>query len=247
MSAAWAGASRNLRWERRGFTPRRSHMLPIVGVVALVVFSAGCLGSERAPDRLMDGSEAAALPVELEGIEDPAVLTKVRVVPPSARARRSRSASCLDERSWSVRPQGPSVERVGVASESVTFEEESRRAVFGCSNSPGPREENRRWCGGAYGQLYGGRLRDPRLDILCGTTDKPVGFVWVHPGPTARYVSVEQPGYVEVYEVASDLPVRVATVNGVEYERFRARFDLLEHDSHGELLREYELEAFVAG
>ena len=60
-------------------------------------------------------------------------------------------------------------------------------------------------------------------------------------------MSVEQPGYVEVYEVAGDLPVRVATIDGVVYERFAATFDVLEHAADGRLLREYRLEAAVAG
>jgi hypothetical protein len=195
----------------------------------------------------MDDSNATAPPVELQGVTDPAVLTEVRLVPPSARIRGSRSASCLNERGWGVRPQGPSVERVGVASESVTFEEESRRSVFGCNNSPGRREDNRRWCGSAYGRLYGDRLRDPRLSLACGTEDEPVGFVWVQPAREARYVSVEQRGYIEVYSVAGGLPVRVATKSGVQVEGSQATFDLLEHDADGRLLRKYRLAAAVAG
>ncbi len=74
-----------------------------------------------------------------------------------------------------------------------------------------------------------------------------VGFVWVQPGRRARYVSVEQTEYVEVYEVASNLPVRVATRNGVRVEGSRATFDLFEHDANGQLLRKYRLEAAVAG
>lgn len=227
-------------------TPRRSRVV-LTALVSSIAFSAGCAGGDSSPDRLMDGSKADKPPIRLEGVDGPSVLTRVWVVQPSARGQRTRSASCLDHGRGSERPNGPSVERVGVNSETVTFEEASSGAIFGCDNSPGPREENRRWCGSAYGRLYGGRLRDPRLDILCGTTEEPVGFVWVHPAPEARYVSVEQPGYVEVYETAAQLPVRVATISGVEYERFRAKFDLREHDSRGKLIREYELEAFVAG
>ena len=91
-----------------------------------------------------------------------------------------------------------------------------------------------------------GRLRDPRLNIGCRTEDdEMVGFVWVRARRRARYVSVEQPDYVEVYEVASDLPVRVATRNGVQVEGSRATFDLFEHDANGQLLRRYRLEAAV--
>lgn len=142
----------------------------------------------------------------------------------------------------------PSIERIGVSSESVTFRESSGRGVFGCDNSLGPREEDRRWCGGAYGVLYSGHLRDPRLSIGCRTRDEtPMGFVWVEPEPSATYVVVEQPGYAEIYEVAGGLPVRVATTTGVEIEGSRASFDLREHAADGRLLRAYRLEAAVAG
>ncbi len=131
--------------------------------------------------------------VELEGVDGPAVVTAVRIVQPSARGRAERSASCLERgRGRRPRPKGSSVERIGVYSETVTFEESSGRAIFGCDNSPGPREENRRWCGGAYGQLYGGRLRDPRLDIGgCRTDeDEPIAFVWVELGENTRFLAV---------------------------------------------------------
>ena len=96
--------------------------------------------------------------------------------------------------------------------------------------------------------MIGKRLRDPRLSIGCLTEDDDmVGFVWVEPGENTRYVSVEQRDYVEVYEVSSDLPVRVATRDGVQVEGSRATFDLYEHDDDGGLLRRYRLQAAVAG
>ena len=144
-------------------------------------------------------------------------------------------------------PTGASVERIGVHSETVTFLDESGRAIFGCDNSEGPREENRRWCGGAYGQLFAGRLRDPRLGIGCVTEDdEKVGFVWVQPGADIRYVSVEQPGYVEIRSRGS-APGTNRTRSGVQVEGSRATFDVFEHDSDGRLVRRYRLEAVVAG
>ncbi|MDQ3671906.1 MAG: hypothetical protein M3364_05645 [Actinomycetota bacterium] len=236
-------------WERCGVMPRRSTsrilatMLITMGGASL----AGCSGGDSPPERLLDESEASAPPVELEEIDDSAVLTVARIVQPSE-FDGTRSASCLDRGRRSERPRGPSVERIGVYSETVTFEEKTGRAVFGCDNTSGSREGNRRWCGGAYGQLYSGRLRDPRLNIACRTDDdEVVGFAWVQPGERARYVSVEQRDYVEVYEVASNLPVRVATRTGVEVEGSRATFDLLEHDGDGRLLRRYSVDAAVAG
>jgi hypothetical protein len=130
----------------------------------------------------------------------------------------------------------------------VTFRDASGRWLLGCDDSTGPRENERRWCGGAAGRLYDGRLRDPRVDILCTTADGArVGFAWLHPSPNARYVVVEQAGYAEVYEVAGDIPVRIATASGVIVQGSRARFALSEHAGDGSLLREHELDAGVAG
>ncbi len=169
MFGAWVGASRNVSRKRRGLTPHRFRSVVSVIVLAL---ASRCVGgvrqtTRRAPDRLLDGSEAEAPPVELQSVDEPAVLTKVRLVSRQSQGEEERSASCLKRVRGPPRSEGRSVERIGVHSESVTFEDASGRAIFGCDNSAGPREENRRWCGGAYGQLFGGRLRDPRLDIGC--------------------------------------------------------------------------------
>jgi hypothetical protein len=196
----------------------------------------------------MDGSRARALSVELEGIAGAAILTAVSVTNVAAVEAGSASADCLNYPSASAPAAGPVVARVGVTSESVTYRAAGRRGLDGCDNGPGRREENRRWCGGAYGTLYHGRLRDPRLTIGCVTEDdEPMGFIWVEPSPAARYVVVEQPGYAEVYRVAGDLPVRVATTSRVEIEGSHATFELSEHDTKGRLLRQYRLHAAVAG
>ena len=195
----------------------------------------------------MDGSTPERLPVELQRVaEANVVLTSVKVTDFADIVASSPIAECF--RRSSNPPSGPVVERVGVISASVTAQTRDGRGIDGCDDTSGPREENRRWCGGAYGQLYAGRLRDPRLNIGCRTEDEEVvGFVWVQPGENARYVSVEQPEYVEVYEVSNDLPVRVATRDGVQIEGSLATFDLYEHDADGGLLRRYRLEAAVAG
>lgn len=227
---------------------RRRLSLCLLILLAAAVPS-GCAGDqERPPTTLLDGSRARAVSVELEGIAGPAILTAVFVVDVAEVEAGSSSADCLDYPSASAPAAGLVVARVGVSSESVTYRTNGRRGLDGCDNSAGPREENRRWCGGAYGTLYGGRLRDPRLTIGCTTKDgKPMGFVWVQTSPTTRYVVVAQPGYAEVYRAAGDLPVRVATTSGVEIEGSRATFDLSEHDAKGRLLRKYRLEAAVAG
>ncbi len=215
-------------------------------VATSIVLAAGCTESESGPTRLMDGSQATTPPVTLQGVEGYVVLTKVHIS--AARRRGTRSASCL-ERDWDVRPQGPSVERVGVASESVTFEQTSGRAVFGCDNSPGPREENRPWCGGAYGLLYGGHLRDPRLSMAgCATEDgDPMGFAWIEPDPQTKYLVVDQAEYAEAYEAVGHLPIRIATTNNVFIEGSHTIFELSEHDRSGRRLRAYRVDAFPAG
>jgi hypothetical protein len=231
-------------------TPHRFRSVTsLIGLAIAIGVLAGCSDDGATiPDRLLDGSDAEAPPIELQDVDAHAILTKVRIVQASVRGKEERSASCLKQRRGPRPPDGPSIERIGVYSETVTFEEESGRAIFGCDNSSGPREENRRWCGGAYGQLYGEELRDPRLNIGCLTgDDEMVGFVWVQPRDTVRYVSVEQPEYVEVYEVAGTLPVRIATRTGVHVEGSRANFDLFEHAADGSLVRRYRVEAAVAG
>jgi hypothetical protein len=197
---------------------------------------------------LLDGSTAGDGRVELEHVSSPAVMTSVSVIPIGAVEPGSAVASCLRDPLFDHDPVGSAVVRTGVVSESVTFEDASAGGLFACSNSPGPREENRRWCGSAFGQLYSGELRDPRLSIACTTADGTLmGFVWVQPSDNVRYVAVEQPEYTEVYEAAGGLPVRIATVSGVDLETTSATFSISEHDGAGRRLRDYELKAFVAG
>jgi hypothetical protein len=217
-------------------------------VLAAVAVLVGCTGgNDEDLGVLLDGAPAREVPIELEGIDDRTVLTSATLLPVASIQPESAAGTCLSERFAELEAEGSSVLRVGVTTESVTFREAPGQAVFACSNSPGPREKGR-WCGGAYGNLYSGRLRDPRLSINCRTRGgTSVGFVWVEPGAGTQFVAVEQPNYVEVYEIAAGLPVRIATVSGVDIETSSATFSISEHDAEGKRLREYELEAFVAG
>ncbi len=193
----------------------------------------------------MDGSQAPRISVELEGVADP-VLTRVVVIDAGEIAPGSAIESCVRGRALGARPITSAVERMGVTGESATLRDTS--GLYGCDNSSGPRESDERWCGRAFGNLYGGRLRDPRLDLGCTTMDgRPMGFVWVEPRRETNYVGVEQPGYVEVYEVAGGLPVRVTTVADVEPEGSRASLRISEHDASGGLVRRYVLNTVVAG
>jgi hypothetical protein len=195
----------------------------------------------------MDGSPVLAAPVELEGVESPTILTSVHVTNVTAVGGETPEDECLHRPSEDARAVGRVVRRVGVDGESVTFRD-GGRGLHACDNTLGPRADDRRWCGAAYGELVDGRLRDPRLDIGCGTPDgKQTGWVWVQPHDETKYVVVHEPGYAEVYEIAAGLPVRVATSSGVRIEGSRASFDLSEHDAAGKRLRRHRLDAFVAG
>jgi len=193
----------------------------------------------------MDGSPALEPSVELEAISGALVLTRVRVVDADEIVRGSIAADCLRGRAWGPRPVGKVVERTGVQGASVTLRDGAD--LYGCDNTPGPRVEDRRFCGASSGQLYDGHLRDPRLDIGCSAADgTPMGFAWVEPHTRTRYVTVEQSGYAEVYEVAGSLPVRIATTD-VRIEGSSASFHVSEHDARGVMLQQYVLDAVVAG
>ena len=137
--------------------------------------------------------------------------------------------------------------RIGVSSETVTFRE--RSAVAGCDTSRNAARDRERWCGGSFGRLFGGHLRDPRLDIAdCRTPNgDPIAFAWIEPRRGAEYVVVGQPGFAEVYPVVRGLPVRVATTSGIEYDPIGAAFEVSEHDGAGRVLRAYRLTASPAG
>lgn len=224
---------------------RRSSLVLLLATAAAV----GCSEESAPPGRLLDGSPAPTLPMRLEGVEPPVVSTRVQSYDLRENRQVPSIRSCLQQFEGFARPASPLVARIGVHAETMTFRDDAGRRLLGCDNSAGPREGDRRWCGAVSGRLYDGRLRDPRLSIAsCETSEgQLVGFAWIQPDPNARYVAVEQSGYAEVYETAGDLPVRVATTSGVIVEESGARFEVTEHDTAGDLIREYELEARVAG
>jgi hypothetical protein len=228
---------------------RRGRPLPRLSLLVLVTVLAACAGGDHeAPTTLMDGAPPDEVPIELEGVEEPAVLTRVGAMTLDEIVPGSAAHSCVTLFEDQVDAAAPVVRRVGVHTESLTFRDAPGRWVLGCDDSTGPHEEGQRWCGTAAGRLYAGRLRDPRVDIGCSTAGgEQVGFAWIHPDAGTRYVVVLQPGYAETYEVAASVPVRIATTSGVDIERSRARFDVREHDGEGALIRRYEIAAGVAG
>jgi hypothetical protein len=224
--------------------PRLRLALSLVAIALTV----GCAGDDPPPASLLDGSPPASLDVTLAGVDDPTVVTRGKIVEVDRVPPTSSIAECFEE-NRSASPAGVVVARVAVNGESVTFRDSSGHGLYGCDNSLGARIDGRRWCGGAFGRLDDGHLRDPRLDLgACTTADgRVVGFAWLEPLNGVAYVVVRQPRFAEVDEVAGGLPVRVATTDGVEIEGSRASFDVSEHDARGRRVRAYRLETAVAG
>ena len=219
--------------------------LKLLGLVLAAASLAGC-GSDSSPTQLVDGSEAAELPVELDGLDD-AVLT------------RSAVKDDLDFDEDVLRAcgilfdSGPRavVERTGVRASSLTMR--SGWLLYGCDEilKPQTAQDPDRpyggiWCSGARARLDEGKLNDPRLSLCQNTSGDLTAFVWVEPDPNAKWVVVSDSGQQEVYEVATGLPVRVTTTENID-PAGRASFDIEEYAADGTKLKDYVLEAAVAG
>ena len=221
----------------------------LVAVAALVAMAAACTGDDKPPAQLIDGTPAERpSAVTLEGIAEDQIATMVDAVDARRVAPTTRAAQCL-RRARDHAAVGPVVARIGVNGESVTFRASSGQSLIACDRAAGAIEGREVWCGIAVGRLEHERLQDPRLDLAgCRTAAAdPVAFAWIEPGRATRYVTVGQPGFTEVYRVASGLPVRVTTTSDIEQEGSRASFRITEHDRDGRLLRAYTLDARVAG
>jgi hypothetical protein len=216
-----------------------------LGTLLVLIALAGCGGDGSSP-QLVDGSEAPEVPAELEALDD-AVLTRTAV----------KSESDLDDEYDACdvpRDSGDRtvVERTGVHGSSLTVE--SGYLVFGCDKIPDPATAEDPdlpyggiWCGSPNGSLESGELNDPRLSLCPNTTDDITGFAWVEPQPNAKWVVVSDAGNREVYEVVEPLPVRVTTTDGTTIEGASALFPIEEYAADGSQVREYTLEARVAG
>ena len=145
------------------------------------------------------------------------------------------------------------VERVGLHGSSLTFIGDGS-SLYGCSAIPDPvtvddpdNPGGGIWCGAAAGRLDAGELNDPRL-TLCQSEDGDLtGFAWIEPQPATKWIVVSDAGHREVYEVAESLPVRVTTTENIDPDGGQASFDIEEYAADGTELREYVLEAQVAG
>lgn len=212
--------------------------------LAAAIVATGCRGGDTrtVPTTLSDGSPTRPPPSELEGLDEPVVATRARVVSAADGPAASATARCIASVGGDAHRAMSAVERVDVHGGSVTFRAQGGRTVHGCDHG---RADPKSWCGHAFAALRGGRARDPRLSIGC-RDDGPIGHAWVDPARAAAYVVVAHEAYREVYRVVGDVPVRVASEN-VDLSLSRARFDVTEHDRDGRLIRAYEVEAAVSG
>jgi hypothetical protein len=205
-----------------------------------VVLLAGCDSGAR-PERLLYGEAAQ----ELKAVSG-SVVAIGRVL----------DGTTLGRRFTSCRPAGAEipndavvVERIGVFGESLTFADSGRKTVYACDGGTDAAGEHKPpWCGSSAGRLFGGKLLDPRLDILCrDRKGRALGYAWVEPAAGVRWIGVDQGAYTEIYEVLAGLPVRIASTRGIEAGRARATFDVAQYDNHGKEVIEGKLEAQVAG
>jgi hypothetical protein len=141
------------------------------------------------------------------------------------------------------------VERVGVDGESLTFANRNRTGVYACDGGLDPAgERHPPWCGTVFGELGDGHLLDPRLDINCRDRQgKALAYAFVQPVAGARWIGVEQDGYVEIYEALAALPVRIASTRGISTHEARTSFEVRQYDVEGRELVRSRLEARVAG
>jgi hypothetical protein len=221
---------------------------PGIVLVALAALAqVACLGGDRPPGRLADGSPVPAPSVTLDGVSSRQVATMAAALDLHD-AGTGPVGRCLSAMREHV-PGAPIVRRVGVDGASVTYRSASGRDLVACDGTALSGEHNRTWCGVALARVRDERLPDPRLDLAsCSTpSGDSVAFAWVEPGPRTRYVAVGRHGFVEVYPVIAGLPIRVAATSGIDLDTSSASFDVSEHDAKGQLLRSYTLRARVAG
>jgi hypothetical protein len=215
--------------------------LSLTALLLAAALLAGCDSDDERPKRLLYGEAAQ----EFRPVPD-SVIALGRVLEGTTLGRRF--ASC--------RPTGAGigndavvVERIGIFGESLTFADSGHTTLYGCDGGTDAAGERKPpWCGNPAGRLFGGKLLDPRLDVLCRDPQgRPLAYAWVEPGPGVRWIGVDQGSYIEIYEALAGLPVRIASARGVEPSRARATFDVTQYDGHGKELIKGKLEAQVAG
>jgi hypothetical protein len=209
-------------------------------VLSLLVFlAAACASGGGRPEHLLDGRPAP----EFRHVRD-SVIAATRVL------ERSGQRDCLGGmHNESVAANAIAVDRVGVDGRSVTFASRDGARVYACDGGIDPAGERAPpWCGAVVGRRERGRLLDPRLDVVCVDNQRRrLAYAFVEPVTRARWIGVQQDGYIELYEAVAGLPVRVETARDIDFENARAAFELTQYDAEGHQLVRETLEASVTG
>jgi len=247
----WLAALAALRCRRAGTIRRRAAILAEAGAIgtALTVLTVGCGSNEPAATRLVDGTAAPALPSSLDDLGDAVVATRTRTLRVSRLGNAGRACLRQFRPEFTIPPGTIVVDRAGLVGTSLTFRDRRGDFVLGCDRTDEPGGATPPWCARSAGGLVLGRLTDPRLDILCRgrpPRDGAIGFAWVDPMPTSRWLAVHDNGRTELYEVLAGLPVRVTTTD-VDVGTSSAVVDLTEYDESGKVVRSRRLRASVAG
>ena len=216
------------------------------GITVAVVLACAACGGSRPAVTLADGSPGTPIPAVLEHLGDTAVLTTERTLVP--RALDARGHECVRlATGHALSPDQVLVERVDRFGSSVTFRPRGGPLVFGCASAGGGSGSQGRWCGHVVGEIRNGRLVDPRLDIACRTAaGRAIGSAWIEPVVHARWIVVRDHGLVQIYPVATPLPVRVMT-RAVDVPTATAVFRVEQYDAAGTRVSEATIRTAVAG
>jgi hypothetical protein len=196
----------------------------------------------------VDGSKPPGRPAALRDLAGDVVVSRVNVRRIGSLEPADRACAESFRGEFDVPAGGVAVERTSTLGQTLTFRDRSRRLVLGCDRT---RREivsgTRRWCARSVGRLFGGRLRDARVDVLCRDAGgRRLGFGWIEPGPSTRWVVLRTDGSASIERIAAGLPLRVATTS-VEVDTSTATFRTEEYDAAGRVVRRSTLAARVAG
>jgi len=217
--------------------------LTATAVATLALAAAACAGGGG--DTSAAPRASSQLPPRLRAIRPPPRLDRVRVavVPVSVRGSLAQCLRATSFRGGRVIV----VERFGSFTRSVTVYRARNPQLFACDATGVPLEGGR-WCGFSAGILRGGRLLDPRLDVLCrDRRRRHVAVAWINAIPGARWVALDQGSFTELYPTAAGMPVRVATARHVSYGTSSAMFFVTQYAADGRTLARARLTARVAG
>ncbi len=218
------------------------------GLALALALSVSRCGGTGGPLRLVDGTLPPATPAALAHLGDALRVSRVRVAAVTLLSEWARRCARSFRPEFDVPETARAVERVSVLGASVTLADRRRHALLGCDRASAPDGgAPGGGCGRAVGRLLAGRLRDPRVDLLCRDEHgRQIAFAWIEPGPRARWLLVREGAWTAVETVAGGLPVRVAT-RSVDPDAATAEFRVEEYDAAGARLRRYTLRGRVAG